>query len=139
MPFAVLLGALSPEDEPAPFDPEPALRPSVVEFAPLVDMIVGAFHAAGCEPTSSNPYTRLADTLAAIGADGTSYTVMYAARAEQIRNRRVAFLPFEPPGLGLMTHLVVSRSRPTPHFSLLMQACDAAMPDEAAVPGDRES
>jgi DNA-binding transcriptional LysR family regulator len=90
----------------------------------LVDLIVGAFHAAGEEPSSSSPYTRLADTLAAIGADGTSYTVMYAAHAEQIRNRRVAFLPFEPPGLGLMTHLVVSRSRPTPHFSLLMQACD---------------
>ncbi|MBS2537668.1 LysR family transcriptional regulator [Catenulispora sp. NF23] len=90
----------------------------------LVDLIVGAFHAAGREPASSSPYTRLADTLAAIGTDGASYTVMYAAHAAQIRNRRVAFLPFEPPGLGLMTHLAVSRSRPTPHFSILMQACD---------------
>jgi DNA-binding transcriptional LysR family regulator len=99
----------------------------------LVDLVVGAFHAADCEPASSKPYTRLADTLAAIGADGASYTVMYAARADQIRNRRVAFLPLEPPGLGLVTHLVVSRSRPTPHVSLLMQACDKAIPD------DRES
>ncbi|MEY9926255.1 DNA-binding transcriptional LysR family regulator [Catenulispora sp. GP43] len=102
----------------------------------LVDLVVGAFHAAGCEPASANPYTRLADTLAAIGADGTSYTVMYAARAEQIRNRRVAFLPFQPPGLRLMTHLVVSRSRPTPHFSLLMQGCELAMADDT---GDQES
>ena len=90
----------------------------------LVDLVVGAFHAAGREPTSSSPYTRLADTLAAIGTDGTSYTVMYAAHAAQINNRRVAFLPFEPPGLSLMTHLVVRRSAPTPYFSLLMQACD---------------
>ncbi|NUR57450.1 MAG: LysR family transcriptional regulator [Catenulispora sp.] len=90
----------------------------------LVDLVVGAFHAANHEPTSSQPYTRLADTLAAVGADGTSYTVVYAAHAAQINNRRVAFLPFEPPGLSLMTHLVVRRSAPTPYFSLLMQACD---------------
>ncbi|NUR28921.1 MAG: LysR family transcriptional regulator, partial [Catenulispora sp.] len=90
----------------------------------LVDLIVGAFHAAGREPASSSPYTRLADTLAAIGTDGTSYTVVYAGHAAQINNRRVAFLPFEPPGLHLMTHLVVRRSAPTPYFSLLMQACD---------------
>jgi len=90
----------------------------------LVDLIVGAFHVAGHEPVSSNPYTNLADTLAAIGTDGTSYTVIYAAHAAQLRNRRVAFLPFEPPGLGLMTHLVTRRTAPTPHFRLLMQACD---------------
>jgi DNA-binding transcriptional LysR family regulator len=89
----------------------------------LVDLVVGAFHASGCEPASSSPYTNLGDTLAAIGTDGTSYTVMYAAQAAQLRNRRVSFLPFEPPGLGLQTHMVVSRSAPTPYFSLLMQAC----------------
>ena len=90
----------------------------------LVDLVVGAFHAAGHEPASSQPYTRLADTLAAVGTDGTSYTVVYAAHAVQINSRRVAFLPFEPPGLSLQTHLVVRRSAPTPYFSLLMQACD---------------
>ncbi|WP_344669698.1 LysR family transcriptional regulator [Catenulispora yoronensis] len=91
---------------------------------PLVDLVVGAFHAAGHEPRSSSPYTNLGDTLAAIGTDGASYTVMYAAHAAQINNRRVAFLPFEPPGLSLLTQLVVRRSAPTPYFSLLMQACD---------------
>jgi len=97
----------------------------------LVDLVVGAFHAAGREPVSASPYTRLADTLAAIGADGTSYTVVYAAHAAQIRNRRVAFLPFAPPGLGLMTHLVVRRSAPSPYFSLLMQACDQESDQES--------
>jgi DNA-binding transcriptional LysR family regulator len=92
---------------------------------PLVDLVVSAFHEAGLEPTSGGPTTTLTDTLAAIGADAASWTVVYAAHAALLRTNRVAFVPFAPPGLGLTTHLVVRRSPLTQHLNLLTQACEA--------------
>jgi DNA-binding transcriptional LysR family regulator len=95
----------------------------------LVDLVVSAFHEAGCEPTSGGPTTTLTDTLAAIGADASSWTVVYAAHAALLRTTRIAFVPFAAPGLALTTHLVTRRDPATPHFSLLMQASEGADPD----------
>ena len=55
-------------------------------------------------PVPAPPASNLPDTMAAIGADGASWTVVYASHAAQLRTTRVAFVPFEPPGLSL-SHL----------------------------------
>ena len=71
--------------------------------------------------------------MAAIGADGASWTVVYASHAALLRTTRVAFVPFEPPGLSRMTHLVLRREPPSAALELLLQACDLDKP------GDQDS
>jgi DNA-binding transcriptional LysR family regulator len=106
----------------------------------LVDLVVSAFHDAGCEPASGGATTTLTDTLAAIGADAASWTVVYAAHAALLRTTRIAFVPFAAPGLALTTHLVLRRKAPSPHLSLLMRACDFGFDESgASESGDQDS
>ena len=101
----------------------------------LVDLVVGAFHAAGCEPTPGRATATLHDTLAAIGADAASWTVVYAAHAALLRTSRISFVPFAPPGLSLPTHLAVRRDPPSPHLELLLAAREPDAPSTAGSPG----
>jgi DNA-binding transcriptional LysR family regulator len=96
----------------------------------LVDLVVSALSAAGREPVSAPPASNLTDTMAAIGADGASWTVVYASHAALLRTTRVAFVPFEPPGLSLTTHLALRREPPTPLIELLLRACDLRESDD---------
>jgi DNA-binding transcriptional LysR family regulator len=96
----------------------------------LVDLVVSALSDAGREPVSAPSFSNLPDTMAAIGADGASWTVVYASHAALLRTTRVAFVPFEPPGLSLMTHLALRREPPTPLLDLLLQACDLRESDD---------
>jgi len=96
----------------------------------LVDLVVSALSAAGREPVSAPPASNLADTLAAIGADGASWTVVYASHAALLRTTRVAFVPFEPPGLSLRTYLALRREPPTPLQDMLLLACELAESDD---------
>jgi DNA-binding transcriptional LysR family regulator len=96
----------------------------------LVDLVVSALSDAGREPVSAPSFSNLPDTMAAIGADGASWTVVYASHAALLRTSRVAFVPFEPPGLSLMTHLALRREPPTPLLDLLLRACDLGESDD---------
>ncbi|WP_214415804.1 LysR family transcriptional regulator [Sphaerisporangium fuscum] len=99
--------------------------------APLVDLVLEACGDAGFEPVPGPPHSSLQDTLAALGAGATGWTVIYAAAAEQLRGGRVAFVPVRSPyRLSLPTVLAVraaERVRP------LVEAC------RAVARGDRES
>jgi len=96
----------------------------------LVDLVVSALSAAGREPVSAPPASNLTDTMAAIGADGASWTVVYASHAALLRTTRVAFVPFEPPGLSITTHLALRREPPSPLIDLLLRACDLRESDD---------
>jgi DNA-binding transcriptional LysR family regulator len=97
----------------------------------LVDLVVSALsNAGGREPVSAPPASNLPDTMAAIGADGASWTVIYASHAALLRTTRVAFVPFEPPGLSLTAHLALRREPPTPLLDLFLQACDLRESDD---------
>jgi DNA-binding transcriptional LysR family regulator len=96
----------------------------------LVELVVSALSDAGREPVSAPPASNLPDTMAAIGADGASWTVVYASHAALLRSTRVAFVPFEPPGLSLTTHLALRREPPTPLLDLLLRACDLGDSDD---------
>jgi DNA-binding transcriptional LysR family regulator len=96
----------------------------------LVDLVVSALSDAGREPVSAPPASNLPDTMAAIGADGASWTVVYASHAALLRTTRVAFVPFEPPGLSLTTHLALRREPVTPLLDLFLRACDLGESDD---------
>ncbi|MGW5517145.1 LysR family transcriptional regulator [Nocardia africana] len=89
---------------------------------PLVDLIVNACRQAGFEPVPGGASTVLSDMLAMIGAD-TSWTVVYAAHARQLRNARVVFRPLATPGLSLPTALLVRRATPPAILPALLDAC----------------
>ena len=88
----------------------------------LVDLVVGACHAAGFEPVPGPACGSLQDTLAGIGARPL-WTVVYASHARVLRTPRVAYVPFRAPGLALATGLAVSAAAPTPHLEQLLLAC----------------
>ncbi|MFI9503382.1 LysR family transcriptional regulator [Nocardia sp. NPDC052566] len=90
---------------------------------PLVDLVVGACHEAGFEPVPGPVSTALGDTLAMIGSD-TSWTVVYAAHARQLRSARVRFCPIAGEGLSLTTALLVRRAAPPPALEILLAACE---------------
>jgi DNA-binding transcriptional LysR family regulator len=96
----------------------------------LVDLVVSALSGAGREPVSAPPASNLPDTMAVIGADGASWTVVYASHAALLRTTRVAFVPFEPPGLSLATYLALRREPPAPLLALLLRACDLRESDD---------
>jgi DNA-binding transcriptional LysR family regulator len=106
------------------------------ENPPLVDLVLGACHAAGFEPLPG-PAGSLTDTLSAIGAGHAAWTVVYAPHARELRGRRVAFLPFPPPGLALPTGLAVRDTTPSPRLAALLAACRAAAA-RAAETGEAE-
>ncbi|MEU5537991.1 LysR substrate-binding domain-containing protein [Streptomyces sp. NPDC020362] len=88
----------------------------------LVDLVVGACHAAGFEPLPGPVGGSLQDTLATIGSRPV-WTVVYASHARVLHTPRVAYVPFRAPGLALSTSLAVSASAPTPHLEKLLLAC----------------
>ncbi|MER6544765.1 LysR family transcriptional regulator [Streptomyces sp. NPDC001250] len=98
-----------------------ALAPRRVNPA-LVDLVVGACHAAGFEPVPGPAGGTLHDTLATIGARPL-WTVVFAAHARVLATPRVAYVPFRAPGLALPTGLAVPVAGPSPHLEKLLLAC----------------
>ncbi|QIS04413.1 LysR family transcriptional regulator [Nocardia brasiliensis] len=90
---------------------------------PLVDLVVGACHDAGFEPVPGPLSAALSDTLTMIGSD-TSWTVVYAAHARQLRSTRVVFSSIAAPGLSLETALVVRAADAPPAVEILRAACE---------------
>jgi DNA-binding transcriptional LysR family regulator len=111
---------------------------------PLVDLVVNACAAAGFEPVPGASPVRgggsgtgsgtggrgsvggdasLQDNLAAIGAGGDLWTVVYASHAAALHAPRVAFLPFRGGGLALTSGLAVRRRPPSRAVALLLDAC----------------
>ncbi|MER6358656.1 LysR family substrate-binding domain-containing protein, partial [Streptomyces sp. NPDC001634] len=88
----------------------------------LVDLVVGACHAAGFEPLPGPVSGSLQDTLATIGSRPL-WTVVYASHARVLHSPRVAFVPFTAPGLALPTGLAVRASAPPPYLDELLLAC----------------
>jgi DNA-binding transcriptional LysR family regulator len=88
----------------------------------LVDLVVGACHRAGFEPSPGPVSGSLQDTLATIGTRPL-WTVVYAAHARVLHSPRVAFVPFRAPGLALSTGLAVSESATPAHLDTLLLAC----------------
>ncbi|ANP50386.1 DNA-binding transcriptional LysR family regulator [Streptomyces griseochromogenes] len=89
----------------------------------LVDLVVGACHAAGFEPLTGPVGGSLQDTLATIGSRPL-WTVVYASHARVLHTPRVSYVPFRAPGLALSTGLAVSTAAPTPHLEKLLLACN---------------
>jgi DNA-binding transcriptional LysR family regulator len=88
----------------------------------LVDLVVGACHAAGFTPLPGPASGSLQDTLATIGTRPL-WTVVYASHARVLHSPRVAFVPFRPPGLALSTGLAVRAAAGVPHLDTLLLAC----------------
>ncbi|MER5729855.1 LysR substrate-binding domain-containing protein [Streptomyces sp. NPDC002138] len=92
----------------------------------LVDLVVGACHAAGFEPLPGPVGGSLQDTLATIGAGAVPmWTVVYAAHARALHSPRVAFRPFRGAGLALPTGLAVHRERPPATLDVLLKVLTA--------------
>lgn len=95
----------------------------------LVDLVLTACADAGFEPVpGGGSGGSLQDTLAAIGAGGDRWTVVYASQAARLHAPRVAFLPFRGTRLALTTALAVPAGRPSAAVRLLLRAC---APEEA--------
>ncbi|WP_329402319.1 LysR family transcriptional regulator [Streptomyces melanogenes] len=93
----------------------------------LVDLVVGACHAAGFEPLPGPVSGSLQDTLATIGTGARPlWTVVYASHARVLHSPRVAFLPFRAPGLALPTGLAVHARTPPAQLDLLLKACQTS-------------
>ncbi|MGW5475401.1 LysR substrate-binding domain-containing protein [Streptomyces sp. NPDC004008] len=88
----------------------------------LVDLVVGACRASGFEPLPGPVPGSLHDTLATIGARPL-WTVVYASHARVLHAPRVAFVPFQEPGLALSTGLAVRAAAPPPCLDDLLAAC----------------
>ncbi|MFF4183024.1 LysR substrate-binding domain-containing protein [Streptomyces sp. NPDC001691] len=92
----------------------------------LVDLVVGACHAAGFEPVPGPVGGSLQDVLATIGL-GSLWTVVYAAHSHVLHSPRVAFRPVRDPGLALPTGLAVGAGRTPASVELLLRACSASV------------
>ncbi|MEU5089897.1 LysR substrate-binding domain-containing protein [Streptomyces sp. NPDC021356] len=88
----------------------------------LVDLVVGACHAAGFEPPTGPAGGSLQDILATIGTRPL-WTVVYASHARVLHSPRVAFVPFRSPGLALPTGLAVRAAGSAPYLDALLAAC----------------
>ncbi|MCC5473652.1 LysR family transcriptional regulator [Streptomyces sp. NPDC059680] len=88
----------------------------------LVDLVLGACHAAGFEPVPGRAGGTLQDTLATIGSRPL-WTVVFASHARVLATPRVAYVPFRSPGLALETGLAVPSDAPSPHLAELLLAC----------------
>ncbi|QDQ14427.1 LysR family transcriptional regulator [Streptomyces spectabilis] len=97
----------------------------------LVDLVVGACHAAGFTPVRGPVGGSLQNTLATIGAGvAPLWTVVYASHARLLRSPRVAFVPFAAE-LALETGLAVRDGAPDAVAPLdaFLAACAAAADD----------
>lgn len=97
---------------------------------PLVDLVVGACRDAGFEPVPGPRNSSLQDTLAALGAGTSGWSVLYAAHAARLAGERVAFLPVrDTAGRGtdlvVPTALAVHRTVPSAGLTALLDACRA--------------
>jgi DNA-binding transcriptional LysR family regulator len=97
---------------------------------PLVDLVMGACAEAGFEPLLGQRSQNLQDTLASIGAGSPSWTVLYAAQAQQLRQAQVVFRPLDPP-LTMETSLAVPEGTTVSGgLAVLLGACrEAALND----------
>jgi DNA-binding transcriptional LysR family regulator len=89
---------------------------------PLVDLVVTACVDSGTRPVFASSSGVLEDILTTIGVGKPSWTVLYAARTERVRNPRVAFRPTRPP-LALSTYLAIPADTPSEPVEALLRAC----------------
>lgn len=103
----------------------------------LVDLVVGACHAAGFEPVPGPVNGSLQNTLAAIGSGSAPlWSVVYASHARVLHSPRVAFLPFRGQGLALTTGLAVrAGGEPDDAVGLLVDACRSNGDEESQASG----
>jgi DNA-binding transcriptional LysR family regulator len=100
---------------------------------PLVDLVVGSCARAGFEPLLRSGSQTLQDTLAEIGAGPPAWTVLYAAHAQILNSKRVAFRPVAAPGLVMTTALAVPSGATTGFLAPLLRACaEAARTDQSS-------
>jgi hypothetical protein len=97
--------------------------------APLVDLVIGACAAAGFTPVLGGNLGSLQDLIAAIGSGPPSWTVIYEAQAETLRQPLVAFLPTDP-ALFMPTCLAVAADATSRQVAPLLRACAAAESDD---------
>ncbi len=95
---------------------------------PLVDLVLAACAAAGFSPHLGAPFTNLQDTLAQIGANATTWTVMYAAHAHHLATDRVVALRLRP-AVVMPTVLAVPPGAASPPLRQLLIACRATSID----------
>jgi DNA-binding transcriptional LysR family regulator len=100
---------------------------------PLVDLVVGNCARAGFEPLLRPGSHTLQDTLAEIGTGPPTWTVLYAAHAQILNSKRVAFRPVAAPGLIMTTALAVPSGATTGFLAPLLRACaEAARTDQSS-------
>ncbi|WP_371660490.1 LysR substrate-binding domain-containing protein [Streptomyces sp. NBC_00280] len=105
----------------------PLRLPERHQHPALVDLVLASCRSSGVQPVPGPTSTALQDTLATIGSGRPMWTVVYAANAQRLRTRRVAFRPFHPPELALPTAVAVSDSAPlSASLRLLMAASRAS-------------
>jgi DNA-binding transcriptional LysR family regulator len=91
---------------------------------PLVDLVTGACRAAGFEPRLAAAMDDQ-DMLATIAAGPPTWTVYYAAQAELLGARGVAFRELAPPGLHMPTMLAMPAGDGAADLDALLGACRA--------------
>ncbi|MYT34094.1 MULTISPECIES: LysR family transcriptional regulator [unclassified Streptomyces] len=100
----------------------------------LHDLVLHSCREAGYEPVWGPEFTNAQDTLAAIGYGKPSWTVFYAAHADQLPVPGVVFRPLTRPTPLMRAYLAVRPGPPRPALRALIEACYAAGADEAEAP-----
>ncbi|MBV6696730.1 LysR family transcriptional regulator [Kitasatospora aureofaciens] len=89
----------------------------------LVDLIADACRSAGFEPVLGPAFTTDQDTLAAIGAGGSHWTVFYAGQAEVLPATRTVFRPLADPAPTMPTFLAVREGATARGLAVLLDSC----------------
>ncbi|MEV4438785.1 LysR substrate-binding domain-containing protein [Streptomyces sp. NPDC049577] len=89
----------------------------------LVDLLLDACRSAGFEPVLGPPFTTDQDTLAAIGAGRSHWTVFYATQAALLPATRTVFRPFTGPAPTMPTYLAVREGATARGLAALLDAC----------------
>ncbi|MFF0740435.1 LysR substrate-binding domain-containing protein [Streptomyces sp. NPDC004111] len=107
----------------------------------LVDAVVGACRAEGFEPVMGPAFTTDQDTLAAIAAGRSSWTVYFAPQAAVQPAHRIAFRPFADPtrAPSLPTSLAVRPDPPSHRLTALLDACHEQAEQGGAVRGQERT
>ncbi|WP_274917624.1 LysR substrate-binding domain-containing protein [Streptomyces sp. WZ-12] len=93
----------------------------------LHDLVLRSCRAAGYEPVRGPEFTNAQDTLAAVGYGKPSWTVFYAAHAEQLPVPGVVFRPLTGPAPVMRSYLAVRGGPPRAGLRALIEACYAAV------------
>ncbi|HZZ50592.1 MAG TPA: LysR family substrate-binding domain-containing protein [Pseudonocardia sp.] len=88
---------------------------------PLFDQLVSACRDTGFAPDFGPVSNGLQNTLALIGADGTSWTPVYESHARMLRSPNIAFRHLRP-ALAITTYLAVRPGERPPWLNPLIQA-----------------